>query len=195
MKIKVIYFLLFTSTTTLLNAQVGINTENPDQSSVLDVAGDSKGVLIPRVSEVNLITSPAKGLLVYDTKKECLSQNIGDASEPNWVCLSANVVKFFYMPSIVIDTSVTQTTEKNLYELYKKQFSEPKVRSFVNGNEGELAPSIPYFVKPDDLYYYVTAYDENVFQNITIDSQGIMTYDVNVGATNSSYMNIVFVVK
>jgi hypothetical protein len=52
-------------------AQVGINTTGatPDPSSMLDVNSSSKGVLIPRMTTSSriAITSPAKGLLVYDS--------------------------------------------------------------------------------------------------------------------------------
>lgn len=190
--IKIIAFSLFSIPTF---AQVGINTETPDASSILDINDTTKGILIPRLADPKTIANPATGLMVYDTTKKCLTQNIGNATTPDWVCLSANVVKFFYMPSIVIDTSTTTTSNKNLYQLYKDQFSTPKVSSFVTGSAGAIAPPIPYFPNASDLYYYVTDYDANVFSNISISSDGIMTYSVNVGASNSSYMNIVFVVK
>lgn len=53
-------------------AQVGINTENPDKSSLLDVVGTNKGVLFPRVGlnseyDMTTISDPAIGLLVYNT--------------------------------------------------------------------------------------------------------------------------------
>lgn len=51
---------------------VGIGTESPDSSTVLEVAGSDKGVLIPRVAltgttDTTTITSPAVSLLVYNT--------------------------------------------------------------------------------------------------------------------------------
>jgi hypothetical protein len=50
---------------------VGINSDgsNPDNSSILDVKSTSKGMLIPRMlqSERSSISSPASGLLVYQT--------------------------------------------------------------------------------------------------------------------------------
>ena len=55
----------------LLAQGVGINTDgsNPDASSILDVKSNSKGVLIPRMtlSERSSISTPASGLLVYQT--------------------------------------------------------------------------------------------------------------------------------
>lgn len=58
--------------TTNLNAQqqnVGIGTTTPDESAILDITSNEKGVLIPRVSEAQrlAIASPADGLLVFDT--------------------------------------------------------------------------------------------------------------------------------
>ncbi|MGE4514795.1 MAG: hypothetical protein AB7E26_13435 [Chryseobacterium sp.] len=54
------------------NGQVGIGTSNPDASAVLDVSATNKGILLPRVALTNstdqtTITSPATGLLVYNT--------------------------------------------------------------------------------------------------------------------------------
>lgn len=52
-------------------AQVGIGTTNPNSSAILDVSSTTSGMLIPRMStsERNGITSPAEGLLVYDTNE------------------------------------------------------------------------------------------------------------------------------
>jgi uncharacterized protein (TIGR02145 family) len=55
----------------LLYAQVGINTDasNPDQSAILDAKSSSKGFLPPRMTttQMNDISSPAAGLMVYNT--------------------------------------------------------------------------------------------------------------------------------
>ena len=55
----------------LLAQGVAINTDgsNPDASAILDVKSNSKGVLIPRMtlSERSSISTPASGLLVYQT--------------------------------------------------------------------------------------------------------------------------------
>ena len=55
---------------TPLSAQVGINNSNPDASAALDITSTDKGLLIPRVSGHTIITSPATGLLVYDTSTD-----------------------------------------------------------------------------------------------------------------------------
>ncbi len=52
-----------------LYAQVGIGTTNPDNSSILDIESDDKGILIPRMTALERIgiTTPAEGLMVYQT--------------------------------------------------------------------------------------------------------------------------------
>ncbi|CAM4183375.1 MULTISPECIES: hypothetical protein [Flavobacterium] len=65
-------FLLLFVFPLFLNAQVGINTTNPDNSSMLDITATDKGLLIPRVSIPNLnvaapITNPATSLLIFNT--------------------------------------------------------------------------------------------------------------------------------
>ncbi len=84
-----------------LQAQVGIGTENPDPSSILDIYADNKGVLIPKVAlqskdDGATVLSPAKGLIVYNTNTTIIPNssnslsgegfyiNYGDASSPNW---------------------------------------------------------------------------------------------------------------
>jgi hypothetical protein len=53
------------------HAQIGIGTDTPDASSILDLSpsGNDKGILIPRITETqkNSIISPANGLLVFQT--------------------------------------------------------------------------------------------------------------------------------
>ncbi|MSQ79384.1 MAG: hypothetical protein EXR21_06885 [Flavobacteriaceae bacterium] len=50
-------------------AQVGIGTNTPDTTAMLEVQSSSKGVLIPRLTETqrNSITSPASSLLIFNT--------------------------------------------------------------------------------------------------------------------------------
>ncbi len=51
---------------------IGIGTINPDASAQLDITASDKGLLVPRISITNIasaapVTSPATGLLVYNT--------------------------------------------------------------------------------------------------------------------------------
>lgn len=55
------------------NNNVGIGTTTPDVSAILDVESNEKGMLVPRMNTIQRlnISSPAQGLLVYDTDVDC----------------------------------------------------------------------------------------------------------------------------
>ncbi|MDA0986699.1 MAG: hypothetical protein O3A55_03760, partial [Bacteroidetes bacterium] len=63
----ILCFLLLT--VSILQAQVGIGTTSPAATSVLDLTSTSKGFLVPRMTaaQITAITSPATGLLIYQT--------------------------------------------------------------------------------------------------------------------------------
>ncbi|MFN8310177.1 MAG: hypothetical protein U0T73_09470 [Chitinophagales bacterium] len=52
---------------------IGIGIATPHPSAVLDVTSNSQGILVPRLNAVQriAITSPAVGLMVYDTDSSC----------------------------------------------------------------------------------------------------------------------------
>lgn len=258
-------------------SQVGIGTNTPNSSSILDVKSTTAGVLIPRIALTNTTTFKLNGattiadqflansMLIYNTStindvtegyyywKQMnnttagkwvklmnsqdnvvsatnglninSNQNVslgGSLNIPTSVATSstntlaitglqtgnnitdkivttdANGVlkvvnsalpKVFYMPSITLDVSSLATGKTvDLYAAYLSQFGSPKIGSLG-------APSsIPTYAK-DQLYYYVTYFDPNVFSVTSVDANGLMTYNVIGSATSSSYMNIVFVVK
>jgi len=66
----------------LVYSQVGVNTTNPDPSSMLDIASNDKGVLVPRVNLANIMTSQldgtntaATGLLIWNTNATTVGGN------------------------------------------------------------------------------------------------------------------------
>jgi hypothetical protein len=50
----------------------GVGTATPDASSLLEIKSIFKGLLIPRMTQKqrDLISSPATGLLIYQTNKQ-----------------------------------------------------------------------------------------------------------------------------
>ena len=60
----IVLMILFTA---LSYAQVGINTNTPDDSSALEIKSTSGGLLIPRmtVDQRDTISSPSEGLMIY----------------------------------------------------------------------------------------------------------------------------------
>jgi trimeric autotransporter adhesin len=73
-----------------VNAQVAINTDGslPDNSAMLDVKSNAKGILLPRMTlaQRNAITSPAVGLMIYQTDNTPgYYYNSGTSAIPAWV--------------------------------------------------------------------------------------------------------------
>ncbi len=75
-KAKLTLFFLFIFVINCLHAQVAVGTNNTpaNQSAMLDVQSTNKGLLFPRMTsdQRRAITSPAAGLVVYDTEKQSL---------------------------------------------------------------------------------------------------------------------------
>lgn len=83
------------------SAQVGINTDKPDPSSILDVQSETGGVLFPRMTlEQKLkIDNPAEGLLIY--QKDTL-QGFYFYSKDQWVSFKSMSVSSDHV--VTVDT-------------------------------------------------------------------------------------------
>lgn len=86
--------LLIAMATAHMNAQVGIGTASPHPSSILDITGDSGGLLTPRMTTSlrEMISSPAEGLVVYDTDESAFYYFDGT----NWLPLEGAVMRDNY---------------------------------------------------------------------------------------------------
>lgn len=197
---KIIVMIVFILSVTNASSQIGINTDSPISSSVLDINAynNDKGLLIPRMTtaQKQAIASPASGLLVYDTDYKCISQYKDTPSNPGafaWTCLTLYNRHFFYKPSVNVPTAtsagvlLTGTQTINLYNIYNTGFRTPKVKS-------TSAPaSIPFF-GVEQLNYYVT-YSDPCITVIGISDAGVLSYKVNSLPNYDSYINVVFTVK
>ena len=88
---KKITYLLFLFITTISFSQVGIGTTTPDASSVLDITATDAGLLVPRLTTTqrDALSSPATGLLIFNTTTKSFQYNFGDGSSVNWYSLDA----------------------------------------------------------------------------------------------------------
>ena len=89
MKNIIFAFLLLLSTISF--SQVGIGTTTPDASSVLDITATDAGLLVPRLTTTqrDALSSPATGLLIFNTTTKSFQYNFGDGSSVNWYSLDA----------------------------------------------------------------------------------------------------------
>jgi hypothetical protein len=64
------------------NAQIGIGTNSPDASALLDLTSTTKGLLLPRMTtaEKLLLINPAIGLTVFNTSSGQIESNKGDGN-------------------------------------------------------------------------------------------------------------------
>ena len=83
-------FICFTSFVSMGQISINADGASPDASAILDVSSTDKGFLSPRMteSERDAISSPATGLMVYQTDgTEGFYYNQGTTSSPDWIKL------------------------------------------------------------------------------------------------------------
>ncbi|RNL81680.1 hypothetical protein ED312_18265, partial [Sinomicrobium pectinilyticum] len=106
--------------------------------------------------------------------------------------IKAVMPKFFYMPSVAVPTEIRSTPQTlDLYGMYNNQFGSPMAKNPASGTA--TLPVLP----AGELNYYITYFDANVFESVSVSDAGILTYTVKADAEMSlaSFMNIVFEVK
>jgi len=203
---------LFALLSTLtIKAQVTIGIQDaPTNGAVLDLkttaTGESKlGFLPPRVrleqpSKPAPLPAHVQGMVVYNlTASDSLKAGFYYNSGSRWIHLSSDsfvAENWFYMPSIPVDVTVSAPTDIDLYQKYVDQLNT--AGGLVIKSAGAAPPKVLAAVPGrTDLYYYVTAYDPDVFDSIIISATGVMTYNIKPGAaaTDATFLNIVFVEK
>jgi len=209
---KKIFFLLFIVSLLVVNAkaQVTIGSQDaPTPGAVLELKSplNNLGFLPPRVtltrpSSPSPLTAHVEGMVVFNTRvseTDTLQAGLYYDSGKRWILLSTAssfTQSWFYMPSIVFDTSSTGIQlKKNLYQAFQEQFNTSNPGDLVINSTGAPEKVLANIPARGDLYYYVTAYDPNVFANISIDANGVMTYDIINQASDATFINIVFVEK
>lgn len=201
--------------------RVGINTDDPKATLHIKADKDNKdnnpGLIIPDVSKDKLDTGePVESTLVYysegsnsvyiNQNDQSTTENIGskkgfyyyDGTDWQRIIRKAQ----FYMPSIVVPTTVGPHSI-DLYEEYIKQYADSNGTNTSNKQAPNRSwniqtnnndNSLKTYAK-DDLDYFVVYYDKNVFTDLNVDENGVLTYTVTAeGAKNISaqtFMNIV----
>ncbi|MGG5576336.1 beta strand repeat-containing protein [Myroides sp. C15-4] len=91
---------------------------------------------------------------------------------------------FFYSPSFVVDIIPGSRGEENVYMIYKNQFT--------NAISSRSSASLDIY-DADELDYFIVYYDDDVFEDVSINESGVLTYKVQRYAqvTARSYFNVV----
>jgi len=166
---------------------LNINPHNGLQGSGLDVVLGG-----PLDSATTITTDTVNTLAIAGLQPSTTNTDKLVVTDVNGVLknTSGAMPRFFYMPAITFDTTTPLAGQTvNLYQEYVNQFSNVTVRS------AGAPAAIPFLPAATDLYYYVTYFDPAVFANLSVDANGVLTYDIIGTGTPSSYLNIVFVIK
>ena len=211
---RIIYLLLFiiSAFAVSVQAQVRIGgAQSIDTLAILDLSlptNVNKGLLLPIVTITNLeqpapltnrIQNPyptppvmTPGMVVFNDGQ---ANNIAPGAYAwmghRWEVLAMN---WFPMPSTVFVTSpIGSSQTKQLWKVFESQFTPP---TGSNMPKSTNAPANVYQI-PDStaFYYYVTEYDRNVFENISITEGGTMSYSVKGAASDTTVLNVIFVRK
>lgn len=199
--------------------RVGINTNTPRATLDIIAKDNDKnpGLIIPDVSMDKLDEDGhEESTLVYysgGSNSAYINQNTGSTTEnigskkgfyyydgTDWQRIIRKAQ--FYMPSIVTPTTVGTHTI-NLYEEYIKQYADSNGTNTSN----KQAPNRSWNIQTNnndnslktyaknDLDYFVVYYDNNVFTNLNITEEGVLTYEVTTESAKKisaqTFMNIV----
>jgi hypothetical protein len=83
---------------------VGIGTNMPDNSAILDITSTAKGVLFPRMTtgQRNLISSPATGLVIYNSTTNCVEFYNSSAWQPiSCKCVTTPMITTIMGPATI----------------------------------------------------------------------------------------------
>ncbi|MFT5437294.1 MAG: hypothetical protein ACI840_001948 [Ulvibacter sp.] len=158
LKYLLIQLILLTSGS--IYAQVGVGTEAPDASSVLDVSSSNKGLLMPRLTTAqrDLIVSPATGLMIYNTTLNDSQLNTGTSLSPNWAGVKGSMIDSVTEGDIISTTS----TDALLASGMTMSIQEGSFLVLFNAQHKAVATNQPFssaqgVIDMDRIYQELTA--------------------------------------
>lgn len=178
--------------------KVGVNTKFP--SEVLHVDGTMRISKLPEKGANAIYTKPdgtvstAPNQLFMPTTTIVANANhvLGKSQTPP--------SSFFYMPAVYLPTKPTDVQPPVTYnagtgEYMLNLFNEYQAQYGLTGAsvKSPTATTLPVETTSTNLTYFVTYYDNSVYEAVSVNNVGQLTYKVKAGAraTAKSYMNIV----
>jgi hypothetical protein len=153
-------------------------------SAIASEMKDRTGLMVYNIST----TSPFKpGVYVWDGTR--------------WN-VAGGGVKWFYMPSIHINVTVSALPQNGSVDLYAQYLAQFTKNTGLWKSSNTALANIPVsdsgaLYTANQLDYVITYYDNTVFSAVSVNTSGVMNYTVaaNSNITSATYFNIVFVVK
>lgn len=225
MKRIITTFLALGSVLAYAQGRVGINTTQPNATMHIVAANaeTNPGIIIPNVEKtgVNVLEKGAdktyftESTLVYfkgddsSRKDENENSTIEEVTKKgfyyydgkDWVRVMQKAQ--IYLPSIVLKTTKGSYTI-DLYNVYLAQFRGSASEATNTGTSTtstatsfakSSTDAILRVFEKTDLDYFITYFDSNVFSNVSVNANGVLTYDVTPAGENAvsedTFMNIV----
>ncbi len=224
MKRIITTFLALGSVLAYAQGRVGINTTQPNATMQIVAANaeTNPGIIIPNVEKtgVNVLEKGAdktyftESTLVYfkgdsSRKDENENSTIEEVTKKgfyyydgkDWVRVMQKAQ--IYLPSIVLKTAAGSYTI-DLYNVYLAQFrgsasADTNTGTSTTSTATSFAKSstdaILRVFEKTDLDYFITYFDSNVFSNVSVNANGVLTYTVTNAGENAvsedTFMNIV----
>jgi len=206
MKIKIYSLIIVSFFAINAKSQVTIGSlDAPHRGAVLELRSDTLGFLPTRVELTSLIDPEplpvhVEGMIVYN-KTENVDKKLQSGLYYNtgsrWARLSATLSfteNWFYMPPVEFDTS-DPSDKVHTMKLYERYIEQLNSSDNVKASKGAPVKALSVIPEAKDLYYYVTSYDDKVFEILSIDENGNMEYRVKQKATDDTFINIILVEK
>lgn len=197
-------------------AKVGVNTKNPTEN--LHVNGTLRVQKLPADGTANAISTKADGTGSTDVDQRFNAQYVVTADK-NGVLgrVSSIETKLFYMPAVHLPLtedeislnpsnpsylshfgaySPTDGFVIEIYLLFAHQFGiNPNIDAtpMVMSDPSAILWKANWGYVVSDFDYFITYYDTEVFEDVSVTANGLLRYKVKAGAvpTPKTYMNIV----
>lgn len=197
-------------------AKVGVNTKNPTEN--LHVNGTLRVQKLPADGTANAISTKADGTGSTDVDQRFNAQYVVTADKNGVLGRVSSVdTKLFYMPAVRLPLTEDEVALNASNPSYLSDFAWYSPTDGFNvaihvlfSHQFNLKPNVDAtpIVKSDpasrlwkplwgyvatDFDYFITYYDTEVFEDVSVTDGGVLRYKVKAGAvaTPKTYMNIV----
>ncbi|GAA4887196.1 hypothetical protein GCM10023311_08660 [Flaviramulus aquimarinus] len=152
-------------------SQVGIGTTDPDPSSILDIESDSQGILVPRLTtiQINAIDDPATGLIVYNTDMNEFQFNCSDPAMPDWSKIShTSSVKY---SNTNTTTNINPTNYTNMPIFGSLDWNDDTTLYNQSGNTITVNTTGRYRISVNIAYTVPAVAGNNSEQRVSVEAQ------------------------
>jgi hypothetical protein len=170
-------------------SQVGIGTTVPNPSSILHIQPDTndKGILIPRLTtiQINGITNPAFGLLVFNTDLNEFQYNCSNTAIADWAKTSHNMsVKYSNLDT---SSNINSAASTNIPIFGVLDWNDDTSLYSVTGNTLTINTAGRYRITAN-ISYTVPTVGGNSDQRVSVEAQLAVSGTLTGTIANTGYV-------